>query len=497
MTSPRRELGDSVHFGVKWLGIAMGSAQLMRLVATVVLARLLAREHFGLLTLAQTGLVAVSAFREMGFGQALVRRKMASEDEERLAADTAFWILQVLNGTLFVLAWVFTPAIAAYFDKVAGLEPVLRALLFVFLIEGLSTVAAALLQKRLAFESLARNEIRATFVYAVVAVTLAVAGFGVWSLVTGQIVSRTLQISGLLRLSGWRPRLRFDRAIALDLFRFGRWLWGNGLLQAATRTLDKLVIGKLYTDVVLGVYGVASNLCRAPARPATNILVRVAFPALASIQDDRAAIARSYGRGVSLVSFVVLPATVGLVTVAPDFITTVYGSRWNDMAPIVQVLAFSGLALVLGGLSGPVLLALGKPNQILWVGLARHAMFFALLAALADRGVLGVAVAVALPMVIAMLVGHVCAARACGADPRFVLGSLARSAAATALMAGAVLSVAWTLPADLAPPLRLCATVTVGVAAYALATALWNRAVFEDALHNLRRVLGAKGESPA
>jgi len=498
MTSSTHKLGDSVHFGVKWLGIAMGSEQVVRLGTTVVLARLLAKEHFGLVALATTSIDAIAALREMGFSQALMRRRSASVEEDHLVADTAFWILQSMNVVLFAVGWMLAPRMPAFFPRVEGLEPtIVRALLFMFLVDGLSSISAALLQKRMAFDGLAKNEIRSTLVYAGLSTALAAFGFGAWSIIWGQIVSRLTMISGLVRMSGWWPRLRFDRAIALELFRFGRWLWGGSLFQAATRSVDKLILGKLSNGATLGSYSLAYNVCTTPAKPATSILVRVALPAMSAIQDDRPAVARAYARGLALASFLALPATAGMVVVASDFVRSVYGEKWSDMAVLVRILPLFGLATILGAISGPLLLALNRPKVILFVQTGRQVVFFGLLALLARHGAVGMAWSVVLPTVGALVAGHVCAARACGARPVELVTLLARTLAATGAMAASVLAFALLID-PLGPPiLALALKVIVGLASYATASWWWNRDACQDAYAQVRRLLRSRGTASA
>lgn len=487
--TPARE--NSVHFGVKWLGVAMWSSLLVRLGTTALLARLLEREAFGLVTMALTGIAAIAAFSEAGFSQALIRHRSLDDEEERLAADTVFWILQSMNALLFVVAWSLAPAIAEFYDKIEGLEPVLRALLFVFLVEGFSAVSGALLQKRMAFSSISRNEIEGVVTYAGTAITLALLGCGVWSLVVGQLVSRVYQLVRLLSMAGWWPRPRFNRRLALEMFRFGGWLWANGVLTAFTRSTDKLVLGKLADGAVLGSYGVAWNLCASPERPASRIIRQVAFPALAKLQEDEALVRRSYGRGIELVSFIALPAAVGLAAVASDFVTTVYGEKWSDMAGLVQVLSFRSLAMLLGAISGSVLLARGLSREILRVSVGRQILFLALVFPLARFEAIGVAWAVTAPTVASMIVGHVVALRACGMALRDVARPLARSVAATA---GMLACVGWaaSLLEGVGPALRLVVTVTFGAAAYFGLSLAVNRGAVHAALDHARRVLGSR-----
>jgi O-antigen/teichoic acid export membrane protein len=482
----------SVHFGVKALGISLAVSRLLRLGTTVVLAHLLAKEAFGLVTMATAAIYALSAFREVGFSQALIHREDRGPEDLERAADTTFCLLFSANLLLFIVGWFAAPWIASEFERVAGLEPILRAMLVIYLVEGFSTTPAALLQKRLDFGVISTSEVLGTLLYSATAIILAALGYGVWGLVIGQLVSRALQAAWLVRASGWRPRVRFHPAIARELFQYGKWLWASAGLQVISRSADKIVMGKVAGGATLGSYGVAFNLCTAPAKPTSNVINRLAFPALSRLREDPPALAAAYARALAMIALVAVPAAVGLAAVADEFVVTVYGRRWGDMAPLVRILAFYGLALTVGSIAGPVLLALGKPKWVTLVGAGRQVALLGLLLLLGRQGSQAVAVAVLLPALGSMTVGHWAAGRAAGCNFKQLVGPLARTALATVIMLAAVLAV--EAAADPWPAAgRLVACVGTGIGVYLVATLAINRDTFEQLLSNGRSVMRAKG----
>ncbi len=485
--------GSAVHFGVKWMGISLGAGNLLRLGVTVVLARLLTREDFGLVTMALTTIFAMSAFREVGFSQALIHRKDRGERDLQLAADTVFWILICANGALFLAGWIAAPWLATYFEKVVGLTPVLRAMLGIFLLEGLTVTPATLLQKRLEFGVSATIEMAGTLGYALVAILCAALGMGVWSLVVGQLVERAVRAVLLMRAAEWRPGLQFRWRIAKELFDYGKWLWGSAFLQAFHRSVDKLFMGKIAGGASLGSYGVAFNLCTAPSKPTGNITNRIAFPAFARIQDDLEAVATSYARTIAMLALVAFPAAVGLASVAPDFVVTVYGGKWSDMAPLIQVLAFYGMALSVGTISRPLLLALGRPGTVMWVVAGREALLLGLLLLLGRSGAQAIAWAVLIPTLTSCTVGLILGARVARCPAAPILGPLARTTAASLVMMLAVMAVRSGLAESWHVALRLVTSIVVGVGVYTLVTLAVNRELLLETLRSVRQILRSKG----
>lgn len=483
---------SQVHFGVKTLGLSLAFSRLLRLATTVVLARLLAKEAFGLITMAMASIYALSAFREIGFSQALIHREDRGKEDLDRAADTTFWMLLAANWVLFAVGWVISPYLARQFDQIAGLEDVLRAMLVIYLIEGVSTTPSALLQRRLEFGVLSTAEVLGTLLYAALTIVLAALGFGVWGLVVGQLASRALQAAWLVKASGWWPRARFHGPTARELFAFGKWLWVSAGLQVISRSADKLVMGKVAGGGTLGAYGVAFNLCTAAAKPTSNLISRLAFPALTQMRDDRAAVARAYARALAVIALVALPAAAGLAAVADELVVTVYGRRWQEMVPLVRVLAFYGLALTVGSMAGPVLLALGKPKVVTLVGAGRQLALLGLLLAIGGRGPQAIAWAVLLPALGSMTVGHWAAGHAAGCSVAALLGPIVRASLAT----GAMLVVVCALEAALDayhPALQLGACVASGVVVYLLASLVTNRETLDDLVENAKGVLRAKG----
>ena len=484
----------AVHQGIKWLGFSLGISRILRLVTTVILVRLLAKSDFGVIALANGAILAMSAFREVGFSQALIHRKCSDAEDERLTADTVFWILVVTNTLLFGVGFALTPWIAGWFEEgFASLVPVLRAMLVLFVIEGLMITPLALLQKKLKFRDISILEMKATFTYAGTAVGCALLGLGVWSLVIGQVVSRGLQAWWLSRIAGFIPRLRWDAAIAVELFRYGRWLWASSALQVFGRAGDRILLGRIGGGAVLGTYGVAFNLCNAPAKPVSNVISRVAFPALTRIGDDLARVAASLRTAFALVTLVALPAAVGLAVVAEDFILTVYGRDWLGMVPIVRILAFYGCALAIGTIARPVLLATGHPRAVFFIGVGRELLLFILLFTaflrpnLLNEPAVMVALAVSIPMFLSVVVGLQQSIVACGGHGKAMLGDFLRTLLCSGLMVGALVLVGFATH-EQGYRLSLLLKVCVGVGSYWAAASLFHAKVLRELKTHLARI---------
>lgn len=231
---PAADDGSSrrVRLGLKWVSLSLGLSRLVRFGTTALLTWFLARELFGLVTIANAVINVLASLREMGFGQAYIQRRDADEEDARRAADTTFALSLGTNLALMGLAYLLVPAMARIYQDAEGIGAVLRVMLLAFLIDPFSSTPAFVLQKRLDFRRISISEIWASLSNAAIAVALAYGGAGVWSLVAGQLGSRVLQAVVLWRAARWRPRVAWSPPIARELFGYGKYLWGFSALSA-------------------------------------------------------------------------------------------------------------------------------------------------------------------------------------------------------------------------------------------------------------------------
>lgn len=483
------DFGRSVRHGLRWMGISVVAGRAMRFLMMIALARLLAKDAFGVVMIANAALEVPQALREVGFSQAFVQREFGDEASERRGLDTTFTIALGVNALLFLATMLGVPFLIGFFDKVDGLEPVLRVIVCGLLLDAFVVAPSALLQRRLEYGRDTRATLSGAFTLAIVSVLCAALGLGVWSLVIGQHASKLVTIGVLVRYSGWRPRLAIDREIAGHLFSFGKYMWGFSILRAAGGVLDRLLLGRTLGAGAVAVYAIAFNLCNMPATQVGYAVSRVAFPALSRLQGDLAKLRRTVATAISHVAIVVAPLGVGLLAVAADFVVVVYGERWAEAVPVVQIMAFYGMALAIASPAGPALQAIGRPGVIMAATLVRQVLLVILLVQLASMGLVGVAYAVLIPLLASACFGVFCLVWIIGCPASDVLGAILRPAAAVTGMWVSVRAANLAL-ADLARIPRLAVAVALGAVVYVGLSFLLNRRRSLDLLATLRKTLG-------
>ncbi len=350
-------LREKATKAVVWSVVQKWARAAIWFLSFVVLARLLDPEDFGLVALASVFTAFVEVFLNQGFGAAIVQRA----DLERKHLDTAFWIT-VLIGILLTVGGIAVSGLVAAFFEEPRLAPVLRWLSIGFILSALSSTQMAILRRELAFKSLAVRSITATTAGGIVGVTLAFAGFGVWSLVAQSLTIGLAGVIVLWRASDWRPGFHLSMKHYKELFSFGVYIVGNNILRVLVRRSDDLLIGYFLGPILLGYYTIGYRLLLVITRVATGIINSVAFPTFSRLQDNPQRMRRAFYEVTQYTSLLAFPVFIGLAILAPEVVPALFGDKWAPSVPVMQVLALIGILQSGLAFNGSVMRAFGKPS---------------------------------------------------------------------------------------------------------------------------------------
>ena len=346
-----------IYSGVRWSAVAKYSTQCIEVVVSIIVARLVAPEAYGLLSMAVvvTGFVAV--FQDLGFGSALIQRKEINES---------------LLSSLFFVGLAAGAAIAAgllcaspfcswvYHDPRVG--PIVAVLSITFLLSSPGLVPWSLLTRRLEFRRLAWIEISVSVVRSACVLSLAVAGAGVWALVWPSIVGAALNVPLVFLASRWRPRWHFSWSEVRSVFGFGANVTGFSIVNYFARNADAFIIGVFLGAGPLGFYSMAYGIMLKPRDAVTSVLMRVLFPAFSRMQDDDARLNAAYLRTCGAIAFVTFPMMLGLLAVAQPFVQVVLGAKWLPIVPLIYVFAPLGAVQSVSSSVGNLFLAKGRAD---------------------------------------------------------------------------------------------------------------------------------------
>ena len=405
----------------------------------IALARLLSPADFGVYAVALVTLNAMLSFNELGVSLALVRWRT----DPRAIAPTITTISLLSSAALYAGAWFAAPAFATTLGAPDAVG-VIRLLCLAVLIDGTTAAAAQLVNREFRQGTQLVVDNCNLALTCTTTISLAVAGFGPWSLAWGTLVGNTLSALVLFRLAALWPRPGFDRSQIRALLAFGLPLAGASLLVFAMLNIDYVITGWLLGAVALGSYFLAFNLASLPVNVFSVVVRRVSFAAFAQAQDDSESRHAALGRFIGLLAAATLPTCALLGLLALPLVTILYGQQWAASAAALQFLAVLAAVRVVGELARDYLAGAGFPHRAMWLQAGWVTALAATLplGALAD-GIRGVAIAHAAVAVVVMLPALVLTVHRTGVPVRTLTAGLSRPSLGTVLLVGVVLGVRW------------------------------------------------------
>ena len=460
-----------------WVGASRLGGRVLFFLSTLLLARLLDPEDFGVAAYAVTVLVLFGSLPEFGLGPAVIHHR---SDHETL--DTAFWLGLFAGVFAFALVWLLAPLSVWIFGDDRAVA-VTRVLGLTFPLEGLRNVHATILHKNLAFKRRFVPDAFQSLAKGLVSIALALLGFGYWSLIWGPVAATAFAVPVYWIASGWRPGLRIRTEAARRLLPFGAHIVLIDVMGALVRNVDYLFIGRLLGAATLGIYTLAFRIPDLLVRELCLTLGQVLLPVYARMRDDSAAVRTTFLATSAYITAFTAPMAIGLALVAEPFVLTAFGERWQEVAAVIPAICGYALFISLTHNVGDLYKALGRPELLSRLAFVRIAIGVPVIWIAARYG--GSAAAVGWAQ--AGLAALVTAANFVIAGAVFrlpvwqALGRILPIAAACAGMAALVVAVRQAV-ADLAPIAQLVLCVGVGASAYALLLRLLAREFWDEGL---------------
>ncbi|GAA1861220.1 lipopolysaccharide biosynthesis protein [Pseudonocardia ailaonensis] len=443
-----------------WNYVVFGITRFSTLIMTVVLARLLSPEDFGLFAL---GLVLLNLFdyvRDFGVTAALVQHRTPLA---RLL-PTGLTISLLFGLVIGVAALGFAPLLADLLGH-PELTPIVRALAVALLISSFNALPQATLRRGLDFGRRLAPEVSGALVKLAVGVGLAASGAGIWSLVWAQLAGSL--ITTVLYWVIVRPpfRLGFDRRIAVDLLRFGVPVTAVTFLAYLVYNLPATIVGRRLGAEEVGFYSLGYRLAELTVLSLCTVIGEVLFSALARIQDDPRGLADGYRTAVGTVVAITFPVGLGMAAVAPDLVSLLYGSQFAAAAqPLMLLSVFVALHSATFH-AGDMLKAIGHPAILTYLSVGGLVVLVPVLWIAAGHSLTMVAAALIGVEVANFVARLVIVRRVLGLPIGSQLGVYAGPALAAAIMT----IITWTLGTVLPPwpaVLRLAVLVTFATVLY-------------------------------
>lgn len=452
--------GRLVRGGI-WIGAGRIGVNLLTLVSTVVLARLLTPEDFGLVALGAAVTVLVKALTEMPVGSALIQ----SDAVDRMDLHAA-WTLGVLRGlVLFAVSAAAAWPAAAIYDEPRLVHVVLVSALPA-VIGGLANPKVALMQRDLVFYQLAVFQVTTKLIMFLVSAGIAIAYQSYWALLLGPVAAAVVRVALGYGMRRYRPRWSLARA--RKLLSFSIWLSLSSITRQLNWRLDDFLIGGVLGQATLGAYTMGSNLAEMPIREGVSPIASTLFPGLSQVRREGGNLAGAFLKGQAFLSMLAVPAALGFALIADLLVPLALGDKWSSAVIVVQIggPVFALHATTLG--INQLLTSLGRPQALfrrdLWVMAVRMPL---VILGVFTYGLVGVLAARLVAGPFAWLYNLMMAKRALKLRWIDVVIAMRRTALSAAVMVAGVLGARQTLLADWAEGWGLMAVlIALGAVLY-------------------------------
>ena len=420
----------TIRSGV-WVGVSTIGLNIMTIVRSIILARLLMPEVFGLMAVCLIVIRSVEVFTRTGVNAALIHRQ-ASFDEAR---DTAFSIMVTRGFILSAVIFFSAPYIALFYSN-DSLATLIKVIGISFIFNGFNNINTVALAKELDFKRLTYLEQAAALVNTIVVILLAFLLRNIWALIIGHVIFSAVQMAMSYIFIPGKLRFRFNRQISRELYKYGKYITGLSIVIFVASEIDSAVLAKIVGMNDLGYYVIAATLANLPATQISKVASKIMFPAYSKLQGNLPALREAYLRTVKLVASIAIPAAAGLMVLASQIIHVIYGSKWAPAIIPLQILCIFGALRSISILNGYLLNGIGKPNIDFYLGLIRLTLISVMIYPLTkEYHLVGASIAVTVPMGLQFVLSTHAAKKFIKAGASDIFSSLARPIIYSLIMA--------------------------------------------------------------
>lgn len=375
-----------------WLGAAQLVNRVFRLATTVVLARLLAPDDYGLAALVLTTNEFVNVFTRCGIGTKLIQ---AREEDMPVYCDTAYWLTWIVCIVLFVGQCALALPVGLFYGRSAIVLPIC-AMALVYLTLPFGYVQAMLLMRENRLEVGALTNAVQLSVDCLLTIAFALGGLGLWAVILPKILVAPLWSLIHIYNHPWRAPRQFTLARWQEIFRFGRNVLGVELLATLRANVDYLLVGRFLGVEALGVYYFAFNAGLGISLSLISAFDMALYPHLCAANQQPEQLRQRFHRALKTLALLFVPLVLLQASLAPFYVPIIFSSKWAAAGaiPVLVLICLSALPRPFAGAASQVLHALNRPEvDLQWNLLFTPLLIVALLAGL-NWGILGVAAAV-------------------------------------------------------------------------------------------------------
>jgi O-antigen/teichoic acid export membrane protein len=344
------------------------------LIITLLLARFLAPEDFGLVAMMAVFLAIGTSLMDSGFKQALIRKEKASQVD----CNTAFFANLALGLFSYTLLFLVAPLIAQFYNE-PRLISLVRVAGIAVMINAFQVVQSAMLSRDLNFKAHFHATMPAGISSGVIAVIMAAQGYGVWALIVQMLTGALMTTLLLWKMQGWRPTLAFSWGSLRNMYGFGYKLFLSGLLDTVFSNIYLVVIAKVFAAPIAGYYFFAIKIKEIVIQQLVGSIQDVTYPALATMQNDNDRLKARYRQVIQVTTFLLFPAMAFLAGLAEPLFKVLLPAKWLPAVSYLQLLCIAGLLYPLHSINLNILKVKGRSDLFLYLEIFKKIMLAVIL----------------------------------------------------------------------------------------------------------------------
>lgn len=378
MTSKKKIVSNMI-----WRLAESCGAQGVSFIVSLILARLLLPEDYGVVSLITMFTSFFNLFIDSGFKNALIQKK----DADQLDYSTVFYFNIVMGVSLYIVVFVISPLIANFYGR-SYMIPYIRIMSLSLILGGINGVQQAVVTKQMQFKRFFYATIAGTIISATVGIILAYMKFGIWALISQKLLNQAINTVLLWLTVKWRPIPMFSCRRLKPMFRYGSKILVSSFINTFMNNLTGLVIGKIYAPALLAYYDKGKSIPNLIIQNLQTAVQSVLFPVIADNQERTKQVRAILRRSVMTSTYCLFPCMIGIAVCAENLVRILYTEKWIEMVPYVQLWCFCFSFYLWHTANLQVIQALGRSDTFLKIEIIKQIFTFAGIVISAPFGVL-------------------------------------------------------------------------------------------------------------
>lgn len=352
--------------GAVWSAVDKFAIQFGQFIVSIVLARILLPEDFGVIGMLTIFIALSQTFVESGLGTGLIQR----QDRTDIDFSTVFVFNLAVSSFFYALLFFSAPYISTFFQQ-SQLIDLLRVLGLILIFNAFAVVQRTKLTIAIDFKSIAKSNVIGMIIGGICGVVTAINGYGVWSLVIQNLTGTFATSLSLWFLGNWAPSVNFSKKSFRSLFGYGSKLLMAGLYAQILNNIYMICLGKFYLPASLGYYTRAKSFADLSAGIIVSVIQQATFPILTTVQNDIERLVSIYRRMIRMSAFFIIPLMTLIALLAKPIVILLLTEKWISLIPFLQWIVFARIFFPMSAINMNLLNAVGRSDLFLKVDLSK------------------------------------------------------------------------------------------------------------------------------